>query len=241
MLASCKKERMQNKEAHESVQVEWDKLRAIDGGAWDESAPRELRQLLNEHQRNGTNCNWGYVFDICVEKNSELPAGHKLRKFKGRVVFAGNRVKYQNWEVAMFQDLGSCPPAMEAGRACIANGLFPGHIVEAADATQAYVQAPFVGTETWVILPPEQVPDKWKHMGRPAFQLKRALYGHPDSGGFWERHCESQIFQSGFERVPEWNSCYWHPMHKTFLVVYVDDFLLSGPKDGVHELSLIHI
>ena len=64
----------------------------------------------------------------------------------------------------MFQELSSCPPTMEAGRACLAHGLLPGHVVEAADATQAYVQAEFVGTETWVILPEDQVPDKYKGM-----------------------------------------------------------------------------
>ena len=47
-----------------------------------------------------------------------------------------------NWEVAMFQELGSAPPAMEAGKVCDANGLFEGHATEAADAKQAYVQAP---------------------------------------------------------------------------------------------------
>eukprot|EP00972_Heterocapsa_arctica_P101389 14942994-Heterocapsa_arctica.AAC.1 len=54
---------------------------------------------------------------MCVEKNSELPAGHPKRKFKGRVVFQGNRVTNQNWEAAIFQDLGSCPATMEASRA----------------------------------------------------------------------------------------------------------------------------
>eukprot|EP00972_Heterocapsa_arctica_P086558 12759454-Heterocapsa_arctica.AAC.1 len=45
---------------------------------------------------------------MCVEKNSELPEGHPKRKFTGRVVFQGNRVTNQNWEAAIFQDLGSC-------------------------------------------------------------------------------------------------------------------------------------
>ena len=47
----------------------------------------------------------GRIFDICVEKGSELPLGDPARKYKGRVVFQGNQVKDENWEVAMFQDL----------------------------------------------------------------------------------------------------------------------------------------
>ena len=31
----------------------------------------------------------------------------------------------------------------------------------------------------------------------------------------------------------DWPSCYWLPVHKTFLVVYVDDFKMSGPEDGL--------
>ena len=128
---------------------------------------------------------------------------------------------------------------MEAGRACIANGLFRGNTVESADAAQAYVQAELKSTETWVVLPPDQIPKQHLHLHnkgvRLAFRLKRALYGHPDSGGYWERHCEEQLISCGFTKVPEWQSCYWHPQHKTYLVVYVDDFLISGPKAGVKK------
>ena len=133
----------------------------------------------------------------------------------------------------MFQELSSCPLAMGAGKACIAHGLFPGNVIEAADASQAYTQAPFVGPATWVVLPEDQVPEHAKHIDRPVFRLTRALYGHPDSGGFWERHCEEQIFAAGFVGVPLWQSCYRHPRHQTHLAVYVEDFLMSAPTVGV--------
>ena len=32
---------------------------------------------------------------------------------------------------------------------------------------------------------------------------------------------------------PEWPSCYYHPKLKLFLVIYVDDFKLSGPKENL--------
>ena len=41
-----RKERKWNEEAQSAVQAEWDKLRALPGGAWDESRPRDLNEIL---------------------------------------------------------------------------------------------------------------------------------------------------------------------------------------------------
>ena len=65
-------------------------------------------------------------------------------------------------------------------------------------------------------------------------RLRLALYGHPDSGTCWERHCDAHLRSVGFEPVSEvWNSCYWHAKLKLYLVVYVDDFKLAGPKASI--------
>ena len=56
----------------------------------------------------------GRLFGICVQKGAELPPGDKRQKYKYRVVFQGNQVVTQNWEVAPFQDLGSSPATMVA-------------------------------------------------------------------------------------------------------------------------------
>ena len=37
--------------------------------------------------------------------------------------------------------------------------------------------------------------------------------------------------QIGFTPIPEWRSCYWHGESQVFLVVYVDDFKMSGSPD----------
>eukprot|EP00972_Heterocapsa_arctica_P091382 13483478-Heterocapsa_arctica.AAC.1 len=34
-------------------------------------------------------------------------------------------------------------------------------------------------------------------MRRPVVQLKKALYGHPDSGTFWEKHCDKHVCDVG--------------------------------------------
>ena len=67
-------------------------------------------------------------------------------------------------------------------------------------------------------------------MRRPVVRLKKALYGHPDSGTFWEKHCDMHVRKVGFLPVgEEWPSCYHHPVLKLYLVIYVDDFKLAGP------------
>ena len=107
---------------------------------------------------------------------------------------------------------GSHPPTMEAGRSCDAYGLFEGHKIEQADAKRAYIQAKLTnpqGIPTYVLLPEDQWPQKWKDnkMRKPMCRLDKALYGHPESGGHWEQHCEAHVIAQGFTPIPEWQSC----------------------------------
>ena len=53
--------------------------------------------------------------------------------------------------------------------------------------------------------------------------------------GFWEQHCEKHLFSVGFEAVRERRSCYWHKELELFLVVYVDDFKMSGPVKNIDK------
>ena len=64
-----------------------------------------------------------------------------------------------------------------------------------------------------------------------------ALYGHPDSGGLWEKHLEDALSKQGFVRVlPEiWTSIFHHPELDLLLVVYVDDFKLAGPAGSLDK------
>ena len=140
---------------------------------------------MREARERREEVNIGRIFGICVEKGSELPDGDPDRKFKGRAVFQGNNVWNQNWEWAVFGELGSNPATMQATQVCDCYGLLPGHKTEQADARQAYTQTVLGGVKTWVELPRDQWPEKWARVGltRPVCRLWRALYGHPDSGG----------------------------------------------------------
>ena len=68
---------------------------------------REWDDVRAEAKRKGKKVHVGKVFEICVEKGSELPKGNPLRKFKGRTVFQGNNVQDENSSAALFSELGS--------------------------------------------------------------------------------------------------------------------------------------
>ena len=162
---------------------------------------REWADVAGDARRATEEVHMGMLFGFVVEKNPDLPAGDSRRKFKGRVVLQGNNVVNQNWEAAMLQDLGNAPATMEASRIADCYGCFPGHACQQADAEQAYIQAPLKGTPTWAAVPPDQWPASWAGMKRPVCRLLRALYGHPDSGTYWEEHCDAHVLQAGFEPV----------------------------------------
>ena len=76
----------------------------------------------------------------------------------------------------------------------------------------------------------------------PVVPLVLALYGHPDAGGLWERHCETHLKKVGFSPVDNWLSTFWHNDLRLLLVVYVDDFAFAvdNPQQFVDTLCDRH-
>ena len=231
-----RKEIRANPKAQASLDVEW--LKLVDKKAWLYDTVTEWKEVAAKAKRTGKKVHVGKVFEICVEKGSELPAGSPLRKFKGRTVFQGNNVRDENSDVALFSELGSSPATMEAGKAVDAYGSQPGFSTQQADGKQAYTQALMKGVETWVEIPRDRWPKEWEgKFERPVMLLRIALYGHPDSGGLWELHCETMLIEIGFI-MPDreaWPSMFFHARLKLLLIVYVDDFKMSGPKESIEE------
>ena len=77
-----------------------------------------------------------------------MAPGHPSRKFKGRVVFEGNYVRDEYHQAALFRELGAKPASMDALRLVDAYALLEGHVMEQADAQQAYTQAKLEGIPT---------------------------------------------------------------------------------------------
>ena len=103
-----KLERKKVQAAQIAVNKEWQKLREKE--VWDESQPMEWDEVRKWARDTQTEVHMAYLFDICVEKNSEDPS---TRKYKGRVVFQGNHVMNHLYEDAQFQDMGSAPATLE--------------------------------------------------------------------------------------------------------------------------------
>ena len=220
--------------AKEAMKKEWRGLH--DQEVFDFTVVREYDDVVAEAKKNSTEIHMARVHGICVEKNYQLPEGNPSRKFKGRGVLLGNQVKNQHWEAAFFQDLGNSPASFEAARWADFFGCLPGNDVKLADAIQAYIQAKLTGPACWVELPTDAWPDQieyWKFR-RPVVRLDKALYGHPDSGTMWEKHCGTSVRELDFIPVgEEWPSMYYHPKLQLMLVIYVDDLKLAGPAENL--------
>ena len=221
--------------AVKALKTEWGRL--WEKKVWDHDGVREWANVAREAASQGKEIHMGRLFGLCVEKGSELPKGDKRRKYKYRVVFGGNNILDQTWEQATFQSLGSSPASMSAGKFLDYYSCVNGNSGEQADAEQAYIQAELKGPETWVYIPPEGRPEGWDDGGfrTPVVRLRKAIYGHPNSGSYWEEHCNKFLLEAGFKPIEAWPSCFWHEKLKLMLSVYVDDFKLSGPKESLKK------
>ena len=123
---------------------------------------------------------------MCIRDSSK-----EKWRYKGRICFRGDIVKDELGQAAVFAELSASPTNVSATNACIGYGLIEGHKISCSDAIRAYIQSVLdSAVETWVLLPREVWPPSWHHRGfvRPVVRLIKSLYGHPDSGGYWERH-----------------------------------------------------
>ena len=183
--------------AQAAVDSEWEKLRNCDEGrgTWDESTVcnywEAQRQSKDKLERTGVHTHFGTLFDLCVEKGSELE--ESKRRYKGRVVFGGHRIHDEFGLAAEFPEQGSGASMISASKLCDAVAMLPGCSGEQSDATSAYTQSK-LGTGmkgsyivTWVEVPRSQWRHEWVKAGmtRPVCQLRLSLYGHPMSGKYW--------------------------------------------------------
>ena len=233
--------------AQDAVDAEWKKLRECDGGrgTWDESTVTNYweaqRQAKEKLARTGVHTHFGTLFDLCVEKGSELP--EEKRRYKGRVVFGGHRIHDEFGLAAEFPEQGSGASMISASKLCDAVALLPGCDGEQSDATSAYTQSK-LGTGmkgpyivTWVEVPRSQWRQEWIDAGmtRPCCQLRLSLYGHPMSGKYWENHFIEKLLKCDFEPIAGWECLFFHRRPKLILSVYVDDFKLVGRKESMKE------
>ena len=222
--------------AQKALDAEWEKL--LNKKTWDQSRVKECRSIVEDAKRKGEKVHIGRIFEICTLKGSELPEGDPNRKHKGRTCFQGNNVFDESSDYAIFAEMSSSPASMEAAKILDAYGSQPCHSKEQADARQAYTQAIFTGVPTWLRLPRNRWPKDWQRLYKdPLVPMLLALYGHPDSGGIWEKHFEDRIATKGWVPVLKeiWKSLFFNPSLNLLLVVYVDDLKMAGPTENMKK------
>ena len=90
--------------------------------------------------------------------------------------------------------------------------------------------------ETWISLPANRRPSSWSRFSNPVCRLRLNLYGHPLAGLYWEKFCQTHLYDVGFARVSGWECLYYHSQHQLFLSVYVDDFKLAGNRANLQPM-----
>jgi len=224
-------EMLKDPDAVAAVRKEADGL--LSKGTWDLSTVKELEALKAESKRTGEPVHLGSLMSICSIKFAEMAREHQL--LKGRVVYRGDCARDEWGAAAVYQEMSASPTTIQATNANIAYGMLPGHKTTSADAVKAYVQSLLKSKQaTWISLPPELWPPEWKgKFKKPMVLLVKSLYGHPESGAHWQNHLE-KIIHEKMDGVPiaDQPSSYWIDKSKLVLTVYVDDFMLSGPKDA---------
>ena len=198
-------------------------------GTWDISTVCEKRTKIAELSRKNEIAHFGRVCSLCYEKGSELPKGDKERKMRARSVFLGDNVKDTWHQEAEMEGLGAAVPAMEDSRTIDAHGLKPGYNTWVSDADSAYLQA-WLGSKcaVWAEIPEEYWLPEWHgKYEHPICLLVLALYGHEDSGGYWEEKSYGDVAKCGWEKIPGRRGVFMKVKENATLMVYVDDFKMA--------------
>ena len=223
-----RREMMSNERALEAVRAEFDAL--VKAGTWDMHSVREKDAIAHEARSNGSKVHLAQIMPICSIKYWELSADK--HKYKGRVCFRGDCVRDEVGSAAVFQELSASPTNIVDTNVTIAYGLIGDHCISCADAVRAYIQS-VLGSKipTWVLIPRELWPSSWRgKYTKPMCLLVKSLYGHPESGGWWERHLAKALLTLGGQPVEGHPSVFFFPKLRLLLTVYVDDLMLSGPS-----------
>ena len=231
-----KKEIASSPDAQKAILKEADAL--VENGTWDLSTVIEKRKLQDwaRSKGSGFKVHIGGLLTLCSEKHAESSDPAKREK-KGRICFIGNRVYDQDGVMAVFQTLSASPTSVHSSNINLFYGALVNNKTTQSDALRAYVQSYLKSKHpTYVELPRALWPADWHgKYERPCCLLVRALYGHPESGGHWERHLQAALHKCGAVPVANHPSTFWVAKTK-MLTVYVDDLLLSGPREH-HEAT----
>jgi hypothetical protein len=128
-----RKEMRENALAIAAMDLEWSRLRTAGPekkGAWREDLVEPWHVVKKRYNDLSQAVHVGDLLEVCVQKGHELPdtpENKVKKKYKGRVVYGGHRVRDQTGQAALFQELHSCPATATASRVADTIGLFEGY------------------------------------------------------------------------------------------------------------------
>ena len=226
-----RREMLSSPKALEAVAKEGAKFRNRE--VWDDATAIDPEELCREAKRNGEKLHLAEAMSIAGIKNSEMPENQQTHK--GRIVYRGDITKDEQGAPALFRELHSLPTNTQAVNLTIFIGMIHGFVVQAADACQAFLQAPLRSPiPTWVIIPTELWLPQWKgKFRRVAVKLKK---GHPEAPADWQAHLEQVLtVVLGASVVDGFPSVFWHATLAVLITVYVDDILAAGKPKALEE------
>ena len=212
-------------------------------GTWDESSVAEWSKV-RQIRHNGFTPMSGLLFIIMGQKNSELvgTVPDSECPFRARGVFQGSNIRTGDgtppW--MLYQEVGATPSSMASAHCALGIGALKGSTFSTRDAEKAYIQSDIDKPgrpRTWIRLPKFLWPKSWfEKDGTPKYYdpvciLRKALYGHPESGPMWDKKMHKVMKDCEFIPVGGGSpGVFYNPHYGAEMVVYVDDFILIAPE-----------
>ena len=173
-------------------------------GTWDDTMAMPLHELRSQAPSQGRKLRVAELMTLCGVKHAELAP--ELQKFKGRIVYRGDRVLDEFNNLVFFEETSTTPTGLIALNTSLFWGCLPAML---ADAIQAYLQSE-LQEETYVILPKELWLPGWEErfgsQTRVVVRLRKSLYGHPQAGRLWQEYLSRILISFGGKESQEFPS-----------------------------------
>ena len=216
-----------SEEGMQAVQKEKEGLDKHD--TFDYDSGRSFRDWMNDPKVPEAMI--GRVFCILGRKHSELEGTNRADEsiLKCRAVFQGSNVRTKTGRAAhvIYEEVSNAPATLAAARCMLAVAILLQLTVTFRDVAQAYLHAAISGegrVPTLAELPESWWPDSWFYDGaartqprytRPLVIMRKALYGHPESGHLWDAMFSGVLIGLAWRTVEGWAGvpCRWKHHH----------------------------